>query len=194
VNRLDVQLCIVGRGGGGREDLAAFNDEAVCRALAAVRVPTVSAVGHETDVTLADLVADVRAATPSAAAEAAAPHLADLLRTVKGLGNDLRDAALAQVESARERLSAAGVAVARAASHPVERRRLQIEGIAGKLNALRPLATLSRGYSVLMKEDGTAVTSVDALAPGDAFVARLQDGRIHARAERTETLGEETAE
>ena len=187
-------VVILGRGGGSREDLWAFNDERVVRAGAGMPVPVIAAIGHEVDVPLCDLAADVRAATPSAAAEAAAPHLADLLRTVKRLGNDLRDAALAQVESARERLSAAGVAVARAASHPVERRRLQIEGIAGKLHALSPLATLSRGYSVLMKEDGTAVTSVDALAPGDAFVARLQDGRIHARAERTETLGEETAE
>ncbi|HJS48305.1 MAG TPA: exodeoxyribonuclease VII large subunit, partial [Gemmatimonadales bacterium] len=74
VNRLEgVDACIVGRGGGAKEDLSAFNDEAVCRALAAVRVPTVSAVGHETDVSLTDLVADVRAATPSAAAELLVP-------------------------------------------------------------------------------------------------------------------------
>src|SRR5688572_5857251 len=71
VNRLEVDLCIVGRGGGGQPDFAAFNDETVCRALAGVRVPTISAVGHETDVSLTDLIADVRAATPSAAAELA---------------------------------------------------------------------------------------------------------------------------
>lgn len=73
VNRLPVDVCIIGRGGGAREDLSAFNDEGVCRALAAVRVPTISAVGHESDVTLSDLVADVRAATPSNAAELAVP-------------------------------------------------------------------------------------------------------------------------
>jgi len=79
VNRLEVvDLCIVGRGGGSREDLAAFDSELVCRAIAAVRVPVISAVGHETDISLADLVADVRAATPSAAAEIAVPDAADL--------------------------------------------------------------------------------------------------------------------
>src|SRR6185295_17689364 len=83
VNRLPmVDLCILGRGGGAREDLAAFNSEAVCRALARVRVPTVSAVGHEIDISLTDLVADLRAATPSAAAELAVADRRDVLRLV----------------------------------------------------------------------------------------------------------------
>jgi exodeoxyribonuclease VII large subunit len=113
---------------------------------------------------------------------------------VQRLGNDLRDAALAQVESARERLAVAGVSVARAASHPIERRRLLMEGMAGRLHALSPLATLGRGYSVLMREDGTPVTKVAAVAPGDKVVARLQDGTIHARVERTESLDEEISQ
>jgi exodeoxyribonuclease VII large subunit len=88
VNRVPgVELCIVGRGGGGREDLAAFNTEAVCRALAAVRVPTISAVGHETDISLTDLVADVRAPTPSAAAEQAVADRREVLRQVADLGS-----------------------------------------------------------------------------------------------------------
>ena len=87
VNRIpDVELCIVGRGGGAPEDLAAFNSEAVCRALAAVRVPTISAVGHETDVSLTDLVADVRAPTPSAAAEMAVADRREVLRQLDDLG------------------------------------------------------------------------------------------------------------
>ena len=184
-------VVILGRGGGSREDLWAFNDERVVRAAAGMPIPVIAAIGHEVDVTLCDLAADVRAATPSAAAEAAAPRLSDLIRQVKMLGSDLRDAALSQVEAARERLSAAGVAVARAASHPVERRRLLLEGMAGRLHALSPLATLARGYAVLTDGEGAAVTSVTGLDPGDVFIARVRDGRIHARAERTETLDEE---
>jgi exodeoxyribonuclease VII large subunit len=187
-------VVILGRGGGSREDLWAFNDERVVRAAAGMPVPVIAAIGHEVDVTLCDLAADVRAATPSAAAEAAAPRLADLVGHVNRLGTDLRDLALAQVASARDRLAAAGVAVARAASHPVERRRLGLEGMAGRLNALSPLATLARGYAVLLGDDGSAVTTVDALAPGEAFVARLHDGRIHARVERTEPLDEELSQ
>jgi exodeoxyribonuclease VII large subunit len=172
----------------------AFNDERVVRAAAGMPVPVISAVGHEVDVTLCDLAADLRAATPSAAAEAAVPRLSDLVRHVRRLGADLRDAAMAQVESARERLADVGVAVARAASHPIERRRLALEGIAGRLHALSPLATLARGYAVITDGEGAPVTSVTAVKPGDAIVARLRDGSIHARTERTESSGEEVNE
>ena len=183
-------VVILGRGGGSREDLWAFNDERVVRAAAGMPVPVISAVGHEVDVTLCDLAADHRAATPSAAAEAAVPRLTDLVRHVKRLGTELREAALAQIESARERLADAGVSVARAATHKVERGRLTLEGVAGRLHALSPLATIARGYAVLADREGNPVTSVTSLNDGDAFVARVRDGRIHARAERTETLRE----
>ena len=187
----EADVVILGRGGGSREDLWAFNDERVVRAAAGMPVPVIAAIGHEVDVTLCDLAADLRAATPSAAAEAAAPRLADLVRHVKRLGTDLRDLALAQVESSRERLAAAGVAVARAASHPVERRRLVLEGMAGRLHALSPLATMGRGYAVLMDDDGKPVTTVDAVEAGDALIARLQDGRIETRVQRIERLSDE---
>ena len=187
-------VVILGRGGGSREDLWAFNDERVVRAAAGMPIPVIAAIGHEVDVTLCDLAADLRAATPSAAAEAAAPRLTDLVRHVRTLGADLRDAALARLEAARERLAAAGVAVARAASHPVERRRLVLEGMAGRLHALSPLATLARGYAVLTDGEGAPVTSVSAVESGDTLVARLRDGRIHARTERTESLPPEEME
>jgi exodeoxyribonuclease VII large subunit len=187
-------VVILGRGGGSREDLWAFNDERVVRATAGMPIPVIAAIGHEVDVTLCDLAADLRAATPSAAAEAAAPRLTDLVRHVRSLGADLRDAALAGVEAARERLATAGLSVARAASHPVERRRLALEGIAGRLHALSPLATLARGYAVLTDGEGAPVTSVDSVETGDAFVARLRDGRIHAHVERTERSGEEVSQ
>ena len=183
-------VVILGRGGGSREDLWAFNDERVVRAAAGMPIPVISAVGHEVDVTLCDLASDHRAATPSAAAEAAVPRLTDLVRQVKRLGTDLRDAALAQVESARERLADAGVSVARAATHKVERGRLTLEGVAGRLHALSPLATIARGYAVLTDTKGSPITSVETISQGDEFVARVRDGRIHARAERTEKLKE----
>ena len=91
-------------------------------------------------------------------------------------------------------MAAAGVAVARAASHPVERRRLTLEGIAGRLHALSPLATMGRGYAVLMDNEGKPVTTVDTVAAGDSLVARLHDGRIETRVERVERLPEETSQ
>jgi exodeoxyribonuclease VII large subunit len=187
-------VVILGRGGGSREDLWAFNDERVVRAAAGMPVPLISAIGHEVDVTLCDLAADHRAATPSAAAEAAVPRLDELVRHVRRLGADLRDVALAQVESARERLMDAGLHVARAASHPVEKRRLIVEGMAGRLHALSPLATLARGYAVVSDDRGDTITSVGNVTAGQSIVARLDDGRIHGRVERVERLPEETTE
>lgn len=184
-------VVILGRGGGSREDLWAFNDERVVRAAAGMPIPVIAAIGHEVDVTLCDLAADVRAATPSAAAEAAAPPLADLVRHVRRLGMDLRDAGLAQVATARERLRNAGAAVTTAASRPVERRRLLLEGMAGRLHALSPLATLGRGFAVLSRTDGTPIRTIEHIEAGDAFVARLHDGTVQARAEHVEPVAEE---
>jgi exodeoxyribonuclease VII large subunit len=187
----EADVVILGRGGGSREDLWAFNDERVVRAAASMPIPLISAVGHEVDVTLCDLAADHRAATPSAAAEAAVPRLDDLVRHLRTLGRDLRDAALAQVEGARERLSAAGVAVSRAALHPVDRRRLQLQGLAATLHALSPLATLGRGYAALTDVSGNPITSIGDVDVGDAFVARIRDGRLRARTESTERIDPE---
>lgn len=187
----EADVVILGRGGGSREDLWAFNDERVVRAAADMPVPVISAVGHEVDVTLCDLAADVRAATPSAAAEAAVPMLADLRLHVRSLGVDLRDAAAALVTAAGQRLAQAGTSIARAAIRPVERRRLQLEGIAGRLHALSPLATLGRGYAVLTTPHGATVSSARDLGPGDPFIARLQDGQVRARAESIEPVARE---
>lgn len=184
----EADVVILGRGGGSREDLWAFNDERVVRAAAGMPVPVIAAIGHEVDVTLADLAADHRAATPSAAAEQAVPHLGDLVRQVRRLGADLREAGVAQVEAARERLADAGARVARAAAVPIERRRLELAGIAGRLHALSPLATLERGYAVLQDAAGDTITSVTGVRAGDAVVARLQDGRVSASVTRVAPL------
>jgi exodeoxyribonuclease VII large subunit len=180
-------VVIVGRGGGGREDLWAFNDERVARALAACPVPTIAAIGHEIDVTLCDLVADVRAPTPSAAAETAVPELEDVRMRVAAAGRALSAAGAEVVTHATRALSSVTTALASGAERFVERRRTSLESTTGRLHALSPLATLARGFAVISSETGATVTSAHALAAGDRFRVMLRDGRVAARAERVET-------
>ena len=178
----DLDAVIIGRGGGGREDLWAFNDERLARALAACPVPTISAVGHEVDVSICDLVADLRAPTPSAAAEAVTPVLAELQDEVAALGAALCEAAGWQVARAGERLELAGRSLATAAARVTERRRAAVETVAGRLHALSPLATLSRGFAVARADDGRALTRAAHFAPGEPFTLQLHDGRVRATA------------
>ena len=183
VNRLRVDLCIVGRGGGGREDLAAFNDEAVCRALAAVRVPTVSAVGHETDVTLADLVADVRAATPSAAAELALPDAGAVRRLVGDLGARLAGGLSRRTRLAVERLERTGDRLEGALEDGLARRRHLADRLAAQLDALSPLRVLERGYAVARAADGRVLRRQRDFPPGQPFTLRVTDGAVPAHAD-----------
>ena len=184
VNRIpDIEICIVGRGGGGREDLAAFNSEAVCRALAAVRVPTISAVGHETDISLTDLVADLRAPTPSAAAEMAVADRREVSRQVDdlaarlagGLGNRTRLAAERLARTA-DRLQGSVEAVLRRERHRADR-------LAGQLDALSPLRILDRGYAVPVGPDGHVLKRRAEFAAGAPFRLRVADGDVAARVE-----------
>jgi exodeoxyribonuclease VII large subunit len=180
VNRIpDAELCIVGRGGGDREDLAAFNSEAVCRALADVRVPTISAVGHETDISLTDLVADVRAPTPSAAAEIAVADRREVIRQLDdlggGLGNRTRLAAERLARTA-DRLQAAVDAVLRRERHRADR-------LAAQLDALSPLRILDRGYAVPVDPDGRVLKRRADFRPGAPFRLRVADGDVGARVE-----------
>lgn len=177
-------VAIIGRGGGSREDLWAFNDEQLARAVAACPIPIISAVGHEVDVTLCDLVADWRAPTPSAAAERAVPVLADLQREVATLGRQLQSAAAARVRDARRRLEQVARHGEQVAKRLVEHRRLTLERVAGQLHALSPLATLTRGYVVATTPDGRLVATVQAVDVGDAMHIRFRDGRAETRVER----------
>ena len=181
VDRLDgVDLCIVGRGGGAREDLAAFNDEAVCRALARVRVPTVSAVGHETDVSLCDLVADLRAATPSAAAELATPDLADLLGRLDGLAARLAGGLTRRTRLAAERLDRSADRMQLAVESIAERRRAVLDRLAAQLDALSPLKVLGRGYA-MPTAGGRVLKRRADFAPGLVFDLHVSDGDVRAR-------------
>jgi exodeoxyribonuclease VII large subunit len=176
----DCDTLIVGRGGGARDDLWAFNDERVARALAACTVPTISAVGHEVDVTLCDLVADVRAPTPSAAAEAAVPVVSEMRDALRAYATALRSAMERSLLDSRSRVAHVARDVARAAQHHAERRRAELETLSARLNALSPLATLGRGYTVARDANGHTLSRVADFAVNEPFTLLVRDGAIGA--------------
>jgi exodeoxyribonuclease VII large subunit len=193
-------VIIVGRGGGSVEDLWAFNEEPVARAIAACASPVVSAVGHEVDVTISDLVADLRAPTPSAAAEAVVPDREAVLEQISGvparLARGLRGTVLRRqqrVERAlaflsrslerrlgppRQSVDHAASRLERALRRLVERRRAELGTAAARLQALSPLAILERGYSVARDEEGRVVRRVEELPAGRRFKLRVVDGTV----------------
>jgi exodeoxyribonuclease VII large subunit len=173
---------IIGRGGGSREDLWAFNDERVARAVVACPVPVISAVGHEVDMTVCDAVADLRAATPSAAAAAACASR-DEVRKALTLASRELSAAMAQlVADARRELAMVRGALTQSSQRSVAARRGVLSGLAARLNALSPLATLARGYAVARDAEGRALTSARQFPPGLEFHLILHDGRVDAKA------------
>jgi exodeoxyribonuclease VII large subunit len=184
VNRLPgVDVCILGRGGGDREDLAAFNAEAVCRALAEVRVPTISAVGHETDISLTDLVADLRAPTPSAAAELALPDQVAIRRTLDDLAARLASGLGSRARLGVERVERAGDRLDAALGALLDGHRHRIARLTAQLDALSPLRVLERGYAVPTDPSGRVLKRRADFAPSAPFTLRVADGRVDARVE-----------
>jgi exodeoxyribonuclease VII large subunit len=184
VNRLqEVELCIVGRGGGSKDDLAVFNSEAVCRALAQVRVPTISAVGHETDVSLTDLVADVRAPTPSAAMEMAIAERREVARVVADLSARLAAGLIRRTELGAERLDRSADRLAAAMRQLLERHRHRADRLGAQLHALSPLRVLERGYAVPAAPGGRVLRRRAEFVPGLPFTLRVVDGTVPARVE-----------
>jgi exodeoxyribonuclease VII large subunit len=147
-------------------------------------MPTISAVGHEIDLTVCDLVADHRAATPSAAAEAAVPAESDLFARLHAAGADLAAAATRRIRDAHSTLTRSARHVHRSASVSVERRAARLSAAAARVQALSPLATLARGYAVARDiNGGPALTTAAQFAPGRPFDLVLIDGRVRARVE-----------
>lgn len=199
-----VDVVIVARGGGSIEDLWAFNDEAVARAIAACPVPVVSGVGHETDSTIADFVADERAPTPSAAAERVTPDRDELRQAVDELSGRGRWLITGRLADARARLDALhhGLTLAGPVRQLAERRRQladgrhgltqamagrmalarsRLDGLATRLGALDPNAVLARGYAhVSRSSDGTVVRHLDDVKAGDGLRVRVADGAFDA--------------
>lgn len=206
-----VDVIALVRGGGSLEDLWSFNEEALVRAVAAAAIPVVSGVGHEIDVTLCDLAADVRALTPTDAAVKIVPDARQVSATVNGLGMRLAAGLGRRLELARERMislarsrifadptrllrdRAAGLdqqalRLRRLAGLAVDRARERLAAAAGRLEAGSPLHLLARGWSVTSTDrDSSALTSIAGIAPGDRLVTHLADGRIWSRVERTAT-------
>ena len=200
----DVDVIVVARGGGSVEDLLPFSDEALVRAVHRLRTPVVSAIGHEQDQPLLDLVADVRASTPTDAAKLVVPDVAeelrgvawarDRLRTLVGSWLQREQAGLDALRSRpaladpglpgrgprRRGRPAARPGPAVALGHRLDRAEDDLGHQLARARALSPLATLRRGYAVLQDADGHAVTSVADVAAGAAVSARVADGRVHA--------------
>ncbi|MEX2177958.1 MAG: exodeoxyribonuclease VII large subunit, partial [Gemmatimonadaceae bacterium] len=175
------EVVIVARGGGSREDLWAFNDERFARAIAACPLPVISGVGHEVDVTICDLVADVRAATPSAAAEAVVRDHAELALELRTGGQRMSRALTKRVDRARSELQWHASALRNRLARATERRHARLSELGARLHALSPLATLSRGYAVARAGDGRALTSIASFRRDMAFSLVLRDGTLAAR-------------
>jgi len=196
------EVIIVGRGGGSIEDLWAFNEEPVARAISRSTVPIVSAVGHEIDVTISDLVADLRAPTPSAAAEEVVPDGMGIRENLSAVPEELAKGLQGMFQRRRltieHALSRLGLGIDRRIQ-PIQQmldhdfgrlqaevrgvldlRRQHLVGVEGKLDALSPLATLRRGYSVARTEDGQILRSVRDFVTGESFMLRVSDGEVMA--------------
>ena len=196
-------LLIVGRGGGSIEDLWAFNDEQVAHAIYDSRIPVISAVGHEPDVTISDYVADLRAATPSNAAELAVPDQDALRQNLDSMCMAMTTALTRQVKAARQHLqvlsgspalqSPTGYLEQRrkslellqnrlvsAETRTVERKNRQFIELTSKLDAMSPLKVLTRGYALVRREDGMVLKSVRKIEPGERIKVSLSDGSLTA--------------
>ena len=161
-------------------------EEVVARAIADSPVPVISAVGHETDFTIADLVADLRAPTPSAAAEAAVPDQARVRRELDEARRRLVECTRDRLDGARERLFNTRLDLKESAGRALRGRRERIAGLAGRMHALSPLSVLSRGYAVPQDAAGRVLRRTADFAPGEAFSLRVVDGVVPCRVEEGE--------
>lgn len=171
------ELILLVRGGGSLEDLAAFNSETVARAIVGVRAVVVSGVGHETDFTIADYAADLRAPTPTAAAELATPHVQELREALARLQRSLaRQSPQARIRREQLRVDELSERGGRALAQRTRLLRAGLGGLAARLDALSPLAVLQRGYAIVRKPGGAAVRGPGEVQAGEKLDVRVRDG------------------
>ena len=198
-----VDVIIIGRGGGSIEDLWAFNDEMLARTVAASRIPVISAVGHETDFTICDFVADVRAPTPSAAAELAVPDAYEVRKRMEAIASKNAAVLLGRLDAYKNKIrSYSKMRALTSPEYMLEDKRMYLLSIsksleassayklrggreklaayAGKLQALNPMAVISRGYSAVFDADGAVIKSVEQLSVGDEVCLKMADGEATA--------------
>ena len=209
----DVEVILIARGGGSIEDLWAFNDRAVALAIAESAIPTITGIGHETDFTIADFVADLRAATPTAAAVAISPDImglraliADARQRLSAASHDLIEARYGELadlryrlgrehprerqQRARQDLAEATARLRQTLTHRLALERERLGGAALRLQSLSPLLTIARGYAAITRDrDGAAVTATHDVMPHDALTIRLRDGQVRARVTAVESSG-----
>ena len=181
----DVDVVVLARGGGSFEDLLPFSDEGLVRAVVDCPVPVVSAVGHEQDTPLCDLAADARASTPTAAARLVVPDLAELIATLERRREALRRGGRLALDRQRERLERETDRMRHGGRLLLERRRTALEHCAGRLRALSPRATLTRGYAIVRSGD-TVVRSAGALTIDDRVDVELAEGSFAGRVEEVQ--------
>lgn len=202
-NRSDIDLIITGRGGGSREDLWAFNEETVARAIYVSNIPVISAVGHEPDVTIADYVADARASTPSNAAEIAVPDQNDMRARIRHLAGRLSAAQKGRLTAAGKeleylssnrmlldmrapindrymRLDSIRRDISAALNEQIKWRRMKLAGLSSGLYAMSPLKVLGRGYALAKSEDGV-IASVTQIGVEEKLEVLLSDGVLHCQ-------------
>lgn len=206
--RNDIDAILIARGGGSIEDLWCFNDENVARTIAQSPVPTISGVGHEVDFTIADFVADVRAPTPSAAAELITPDQAEVRSMLAGgalqltslMTDQIRAARLilaaneralqhlsprVKLQNTRQRLDETGSRMQEAMKHTLLLKRERVNSLAAQLGAYNPLNVLARGYAVVRSSDGEVVRSVGQITADERLIIRVSDGEFEAQTQST---------
>lgn len=199
----NVDTIIIGRGGGSIEDLWAFNDESLARAIFRSTIPVISGVGHEIDYTICDFVSDIRAATPSAAAEIATPDIKDINNLLNGFNYRFSNAFLSMLASYKDRLDNLAKskvflkpetmldvpkirfsAIAEKLESSIKSlyisKKTQFAEINGKLSALNPMSVISRGYGAVFKENGSVIKSINDVTEGEKISIKISDGRLNA--------------